>query len=249
MKRKLRYGLSIGMVFLLAGAIALSQYWRSRDFVERYYYDRTHSQETVSSKKAIQSILAEFERVPYAKLDPDYLRQTASDEAVFRKMLSNKHYYLIPGDAIYRKIVGDYRIADFLPKDQYYRQHVLDLGDSELYWLVDPKLLYAFLQLQQELAKQGYQSDAFVIYNGYRHPAYNRKIGGANRSRHILGQAVDISIRDINGDGRSTKADKEIVLDILDRTVIGNRGGLGRYPGTMSVHFDVRGRRARWDQQ
>jgi len=41
---------------------------------------------------------------------------------------------------------------------------------------------------------------------------------------------------------------KKIILDILENKVIGDQGGIGRYPGTMSVHFDVRGFKARWDK-
>jgi len=48
-------------------------------------------------------------------------------------------------------------------------------------------------------------------------------------------------------DGKSTKEDKDIVLDTLEKKVIKNEGGLGSYPGTQSVHYDVRGVRARWD--
>jgi len=33
----------------------------------------------------------------------------------------------------------------------------------------------------------------------------------------------------------------------LEKKVIKNEDGLGLYPGTQSVHYDVRGVRARWD--
>lgn len=45
----------------------------------------------------------------------------------------------------------------------------------------------------------------------------------------------------------STAEDKQIVLDFLDKEIIGNKGGIGLYPGTKAVHFDVRGHRARWN--
>jgi len=33
---------------------------------------------------------------------------------------------------------------------------------------------------------------------------------------------------------------------LLDKKIIRNEGGVGLYPNSSSVHFDVRGRRARW---
>ena len=250
MSKSLKVILIIG---LLGGLVAVGlarQYWRVRDYLNQWRYDRSHNTHTIESAKEIQVILGQFERVSYAKLEKQYLKATLSDQSPYKSLLSGKKYYFVKGDQIYQKIVGDYRIKDFLPKDRFYRQHVVNMNESEgLYWLLNPKLLYAFLGLQKELKNQGYRPDGFVLVNGYRHPAYNKAKGGASRSRHMLGEAVDISIRDINQDGRSNQADKAIVLKILDEKVIGNRGGLGRYPGSMSVHFDVRGRRARWDKQ
>ncbi|MEL6669954.1 MAG: hypothetical protein AAFP08_13345, partial [Bacteroidota bacterium] len=78
-------------------------------------------------------------------------------------------------------------------------------------------------------------------------PKENASAGGASLSRHILGQAIDMLIGDINRDGRYTDIDKQIVLDIANQDIIGDRGGIGRYPGTRTVHIDVRGYRARWD--
>jgi uncharacterized protein YcbK (DUF882 family) len=77
----------------------------------------------------------------------------------------------------------------------------------------------------------------------------NEAVNGVENSRHILGQAIDIVIGDINRDGGYTVEDKQIVLDILEDKVIRNAGGVGRYPGTRTVHFDTRGFRARWDRQ
>lgn len=45
----------------------------------------------------------------------------------------------------------------------------------------------------------------------------------------------------------STAEDKQIVLDFLDKEIIGNKGGIGLSPGTKAVHFDVRGHRATWN--
>lgn len=200
----------------------------------------------VNKPADLQQVLEGLDVIRFKDLPEGYQTETQSNRPPFAQMLKSKRYYRMTGAVLYQKIVGHYRIRDFLPHDQYFKRHMRGL-DTDVYWLVDVTLLQKFLELQANLRKKGYDDHAFRIYNGYRHPAYNAAIGGASRSRHILGQAVDISIRDINRDGTANQIDKDIVLKILDEEVIGNHGGLGRYPGTMSVHFDVRGRRARWD--
>jgi uncharacterized protein YcbK (DUF882 family) len=39
---------------------------------------------------------------------------------------------------------------------------------------------------------------SLTITSGYRHEAYNRKIGGASRSQHIHGNAADVKCADLN---------------------------------------------------
>lgn len=36
-------------------------------------------------------------------------------------------------------------------------------------------------------------------------------------------------------------------MDLLETKIIKNTGGIGKYVETMSIHFDVRGWRARWN--
>lgn len=71
------------------------------------------------------------------------------------------------------------------------------------------------------------------ITSGYRSPEYNRRIGGASRSYHCLGQAADIQI-----DGTPPAE----VYAWLDQQY--PVSGLGLYP--RWVHIDCRGFRARW---
>jgi hypothetical protein len=46
------------------------------------------------------------------------------------------------------------------------------------------------------------------IKHGFRHPAYNHQIGGASKSRHQFGEAIDLLVGDVNGDGRADEDDK-----------------------------------------
>lgn len=209
----------------------------------QYKYDLTHRNPPVYSHQKINDILNSYTSIPYSQVEKKYLDYTRSNRRKYKGMLQKKQYIIIPKTDIYRKIVGDFRIKDFLCKDKYYKDNSQEL----LLGLIDEKLLYKTLELIQSLEEKGYNPNGFYIINGHRHPTYNESIKGASKSRHIKGEAVDIIIQDINNDGRSNQKDKTIVYDLLNKKIIVNQGGIGRYPGTMSIHYDVRGTRARWD--
>lgn len=212
-------------------------------------YDWRHWQSPVTSIEQIDAVLAQFDTIRFEDLDAHYLHYSQSLKDPFKGYYEGKTYYKIQGDDMYQYIVGRYRIKDFLAKDKYYKIPLWTIfGNLHQYLLLDKKILYNLLELQKELDKQGYDPDGFCIESGFRHPHKNKLVGGASKSRHLHGDAIDISIGDINKDGKKNKKDKKIVLDILDKTVIKNEGGIGRYPNSMSIHFDVRGKRARWDK-
>ncbi len=100
------------------------------------------------------------------------------------------------------------------------------------------------LEFKQELEKNGYGSEEFLITSGHQDPRFNEQVGGARLSIHLQGEAIDIYVEDINLDGKYTKEDKDIVINILDKKIIRDKGGIGRYPGSRIVHFDVRGYKA-----
>lgn len=75
------------------------------------------------------------------------------------------------------------------------------------------------------------------IISWYRHPAYNRRVGGASRSQHINAIATDIPREWVSRVGRRK------VLAEANR--IFYNGGLGTYPWG-AIHVDSRGWRARW---
>lgn len=76
--------------------------------------------------------------------------------------------------------------------------------------------------------------------------------GAAKDSRHLVGDAIDFIVFDVNNDGISNNKDVEIVFDILDKEIIKNKGGIGTYKNEHSfinrqmIHIDCRGYRARW---
>jgi uncharacterized protein YcbK (DUF882 family) len=200
----------------------------------------------ILTHEGIDSVLQQFETIRYKQLDTAYINYS-DPLAKFRKKLKNVTYYVITGRAVFQKIVGPYRILQFLTRDKYYAKNMneLDKGHTQ-YWALNRDMLHMLLDLILTLKEKGYNEYGFGVRNGHRHPLYNMRSKGSGDSQHQYGTAVDLEIRDINKDGKVSKEDKDIVLEILEE-IVGNEGGVGLYPGTMSVHFDCRGYRARWN--
>ena len=213
MKKAFRFLLFLCIVGFCLGIF----YWKyGNPMSSQARYDRTHENKDVITKQQVNAILATFEKVTFKDLDKDYLKYTKSSSSKYKSMLKNGTYYKVPSDSIYQKIVGKNRIRNFLPKDKYYKS--IKYGQKKyLYWLLDKRILYKVIALQDELEKRGYNRNAFYIRSSFRHPHYNEKIKGASKSRHIKGEAVDLTIQDINRDGRYTDKDKQIVLDIAEK--------------------------------
>lgn len=78
-----------------------------------------------------------------------------------------------------------------------------------------------------------------VINSAWRPLEYNRKVGSRDTSQHVLGWAVDIR------PPRGWDSEK-LFRAILARIKRGEmpQGGVGVYPSF--VHYDMRGRAARW---
>lgn len=76
------------------------------------------------------------------------------------------------------------------------------------------------------------------IISGYRSKKYNTRIGGARRSQHMTAKAADIKISGMSPDE---------VCELIKRLIREGKmmkGGVGLY--RTFVHYDVRGRNARW---
>ena len=241
------------LTYFIIAIATLFLLWKCTNLPEKFHewqFDFTTKQVPVTQPKKIKSILNSFPTIPFSQLKKEYLSKTKFDKKKYKNLSKGANLLIIKGKDIFKFIVSDFRIKDFLPKDDFYYDNIDALGEGkEVLWMVDEKLLLKLLALQNVLFENGYYKNGFTIVNGFRHPAYNEKVGGASLSRHLKGQALDLKIGDINNDGYANQKDKTIVLDFLENKIIKNEGGIGKYPGTMSVHFDVRGYRARWDQQ
>src|SRR5688572_4176799 len=71
------------------------------------------------------------------------------------------------------------------------------------------------------------------INSGYRHKAYNKRIGGAPSSMHIPAKAADISVKSL------TPKQVAAIIERLIKAGKMKQGGIGIYPGW--VHYDTRG--------
>ena len=84
-----------------------------------------------------------------------------------------------------------------------------------------------------------YTGRAIRINSGFRSEAHNQDIGGVPNSRHLLGQAADITIESLKP--------AEVFRIIEDLIDLGQmlQGGLGLYK--TFVHYDIRKTKARWN--
>ena len=221
--------------------------WRVQEQLYHAYYYITLPDKPITNKAELTELLSSFKRIEYKDLKADYKNYTKSELPGYKELLDSKSYYTIKRKDFYKRIAGSFRIKDLIAKDKFYKSCIKN-GSEEYMWLISEELLLKLFDLRMALEEAGNDPNAFSITNAHRHPKYNEDVGGASKSRHIQGQALDLYIGDINKSGSYEKEDKQIVLDLLEDQIIGDHGGIGRYPDTRAVHFDVRGHRARWDR-
>jgi uncharacterized protein YcbK (DUF882 family) len=80
--------------------------------------------------------------------------------------------------------------------------------------------------------------EPLTILSGYRSPEHNRRVGGKPNSLHLRAMAADLTCK--------SKTPRQL-HGIIERLIAKKKmkqGGLGLYAGF--VHYDVRGRKARW---
>jgi uncharacterized protein YcbK (DUF882 family) len=80
-----------------------------------------------------------------------------------------------------------------------------------------------------------------IVNSGYRSPEHNANIGGVPDSEHLLGRASDIEVKELS---------PRMLYGIIEELISNGdmlQGGLGLYDSF--VHYDFRGKRARWDNR
>lgn len=74
------------------------------------------------------------------------------------------------------------------------------------------------------------------VVSGYRSKARNARVGGAGRSQHIHGNAIDISLKDLPDEEKAR---------LLSTAIASGAKGVGIYPGG-SLHIDTRDTPTLW---
>lgn len=83
-----------------------------------------------------------------------------------------------------------------------------------------------------------YLDTSLYINSAYRTPAYNKKVGGAPKSQHLLAKAADI-----RSDKFTPAQIREAILYLISTGQMQD-GGIGFYNGF--IHYDL-GAPRRWD--
>ena len=96
--------------------------------------------------------------------------------------------------------------------------------------IVSEKLCYVLEAIRAYFGKP------VVVTSGYRTPEYNAKVGGAAKSRHMLGIAADIQIAGVKPSDVAAYA----------RTIMPTYGGIGIY--STFTHIDIRSDIANWKE-
>ena len=76
-----------------------------------------------------------------------------------------------------------------------------------------------------------------TVHSGHRCERYNRRVGGASRSKHMKGIASDVTVKGID----NNSVQKYLLAKYRGRY------GIGRY--NTFTHLDVRPGPARWDNR
>ena len=121
--------------------------------------------------------------------------------------------------------------------------------------LVNAKTRTFYSELKATLKQKGFKAKLLVISTKrakWHNAILEKSSGAAKDSRHLVGDAIDFIVFDVNDDGKSDSKDVDIVFEILDNDIIADKGGIGTYKNEHSfidrqmIHIDCRGYKARW---
>ena len=139
MRMKNRFIQVLLFSLLLVGVYFTS--WRFRDRLLQWQYDWTHENEPVYSHEEIDDIFDQLRTLPYSKLSKEYLSYTKSHETAYRELIQELSFIRLSREDLNKRIVGDYRIKDFLCKDDFYQDCVLKRRD-DVFCLLNKKIFH-----------------------------------------------------------------------------------------------------------
>lgn len=96
-----------------------------------------------------------------------------------------------------------------------------------------PAAFILLARVIEKMWKAGHRTgQSFVINSAYRSPTYNKSVGGASRSLHMSGMALDVSMAGCNKDG---------IKDFIKFASEEGFGGISYYDGMNFTHVDLGG--------
>lgn len=105
------------------------------------------------------------------------------------------------------------------------------------------RLAWNLKNIEEELQAK-YGADKRLSTNSAWRPLpYNRKVKSKDTSEHPKGTAADLKCK-----GVSTKNLHKTIIRLIKEGRI-DSGGVGFYPRSGFVHYDIRGKNARWRQK
>jgi uncharacterized protein YcbK (DUF882 family) len=114
---------------------------------------------------------------------------------------------------------------------------------------VNPVVANYYLALKKSLKEKGFHSNLLVVStkrSKWENNLFERFSVAAPNSRHLVGEAIDFLVFDINSDGKINGKDVDIVYEILNDEIVKDQGGAGTYKkqGLITrqmIHIDCRG--------
>lgn len=94
------------------------------------------------------------------------------------------------------------------------------------------------LAAQLEKIRAAFGGRRISINSAYRHPSYNRSVGGASNSMHVYAKAADFNVA-----GVSPQQVRRTIEGLISQGKVA-QGGMGAY--SNFTHYDIRGYRSRW---
>ena len=249
---RIYYPLYLMIMLLISGTLIFKYLWLF-DPVLSKAYDSLYDNQPIENEVQLDSILKQFPSVPFRKLPEKLLssiesRQSKCGSWNIDSVYQNGRFYKISWTQRYQYLVGSHRVLEFLaPGRMFFNTIKIPQLTKHQHLFIDKDILLRILALDSTLRSRKLTTD-YSITSGFRHPRYNKLVNGKKCSRHLFGDAIDIAVQDINGDGRITRKDKRIITKILDKKIIRKNGGLGSYEHhPMVLHIDTRGYKARWN--
>ena len=123
--------------------------------------------------------------------------------------------------------------------------------------LVNRQTVSFYKQLKKQLQDHNYKPSLVVISTKrlrFHNSIQVKFSGGASKSKHLDGDAIDFLVFDVNGDGKRNSKDVDIVTALLENEIMQGRGGIGTYKNENSfidrqmVHIDCRSVMTRWSK-